>query len=197
MLIEFSDIETYKYVKTEIINKFSLLYKIQGSDLSLKPYLLAAHFDVVPADGQSHNWKFDPFSATTDEGFIYARGSLDDKSSMLGQLEAIRIFLEKNGQPRRTIFLAYGHDEEASGYQGAKSIAKFLGNTSIEFVLDEGTMIVEKVLKGLDTPLAYISSAEKGYLTIKFYVNTTGGHSSMPDPEESPIYIVADAISKY
>lgn len=116
---------------------------------------------------------------------------------MLGHLEALRIFLEKNGQPKRTIYLAYGHDEEASGYQGAKSIAKFLEKTSLEFVLDEGTMIVEKVLKGLDTPLAYISSAEKGYMTVKFYANTTGGHSSMPDPEESSIFIVADAISKY
>ncbi|RMZ96294.1 putative carboxypeptidase PM20D1 [Brachionus plicatilis] len=193
---EFSDIEAYKYAKLDIINNYSLLYKIQGSDLALKPYLLAAHFDVVPADGQNDNWKFDPFSATTDEGFIYGRGTLDDKSSMLGQLEALRIFLKKNGQPRRTIYLAYGHDEEASGYQGAKSIAKFLGNTTLEFVLDEGTMIVEKVFKGLDTPLAYIGSTEKGYLTVKFFVNTTGGHSSMPNPEESAIFIVADAISK-
>lgn len=181
----------------DIINNFSLLYTIKGTDLTLKPYLLAAHYDVVPADGQSDNWKFDPFSASIDEGFIYARGSLDDKSSLLGQLEALSIFLKKNGQPRRTIYLAYGHDEEASGYQGAKSIASFLGNTSLEFVLDEGTMIVEKVLKGLDTPLAYISNAEKGYLTVKFYVNTTGGHSSMPDPEESAIFIISDAISKY
>ncbi|CAF0724852.1 unnamed protein product [Brachionus calyciflorus] len=193
---EFFELESYEFVSFNLINNFSLLYKIEGNDPTLKPYLLAAHFDVVPANVQNDKWKFDPFSAEIDEGFVYARGSLDDKSSMLSQLEAITLFLKNKGQPKRTIFLAYGHDEEISGHQGAKSIADFLKDIKLEFVLDEGTMIVENVLPGLDTPLAYISTAEKGYLTIKFYVNTTGGHSSMPNPDESSIFILADAISK-
>ena len=188
--------ESYKFVDLKLINKYSLLYKIEGTDKSLKPYLLAAHLDVVPANAQSDSWKFDPFSGHIDDGFVYARGTLDDKSSMISQLEAIQIFLKQNGQPKRTIYLAYGHDEEISGYQGANEIAKYLADISLEFVLDEGTMIMENVLKGLDTPLAYISNAEKGYLTVKFYVNTTGGHSSMPDPEDFSIYIVAEAITK-
>lgn len=188
--------ESYKFVNLNVINNFSLLYKIEGIEKNLKPYLLTAHLDVVPANAQNDKWKFDPFSGTLDEGFIYARGTLDDKSSMVGQLEAITMFLKEHGQPKRTIYLAYGHDEEISGHNGAEAIAKFLGDTSLEFILDEGTMIIEDVVPGLDIPLAYISNAEKGYLTIKFYVNTTGGHSSMPDPEESAIFIVSDAISK-
>lgn len=180
-----------------MINQFSILYKIDGIDTRLKPYLLAAHIDVVPANAQSDNWKYDPFSATIDQDFIYARGTLDNKASMIAQLEAIRIFLNKYGQPKRSIYLAYGHDEELSGHNGAEKIANYLGNVSLEYVLDEGTMIIEDIMKGLDKPIAYISVAEKGYLTIKFSVNSTASHSSMPILEESAILIVAEAIKKY
>lgn len=174
-----------------------MVYKIEGSDSSLKPYMFAAHIDVVPAYAKEDNWKFDPFSATIDEGFIYARGALDDKTSMIGQLEALRIFLKKHGQPKRTIYLAYGHDEEISGYNGAKSIATYLANTTFEYVLDEGSMIIGGLIPGLDKPVAYISVAEKGYLTVKFYVNSTGGHSSMPNPDESALFIIGEAIARY
>ena len=56
---EFNDLESYDFVRLELVNNQSLLYTIQGSDDSLKPYLLAAHYDVVPADG--NGWLHDPF----------------------------------------------------------------------------------------------------------------------------------------
>jgi acetylornithine deacetylase/succinyl-diaminopimelate desuccinylase-like protein len=57
-----------------------MLYKIEGKDKSLKPYLVTAHYDVVPADAQ--DWKFDPFSAQVHDNYIYARGSLGIQSSI-------------------------------------------------------------------------------------------------------------------
>ena len=173
-----------------------MLYKIEGSDNKLKPYLLAAHFDVVPAFAQDDNWTHDPFSATIEDNFIYARGTLDDKGSMFGLLEGLRVFLKKNGQPKRTLYLAFGHDEEVTGQNGAKSIAAHLNNTPLEYVLDEGTMIIQGAMPGLEKPMALIATAEKGYLTLKFFVNVTGGHSSMPNSEESSIFILAEAITK-
>jgi carboxypeptidase PM20D1 len=104
--------------------------------------LLAAHIDVVPAKLEDGNWTHEPFSAKIDNAHIYARGTMDDKANMLGQLEAIRIYLKKYGQPKRTIYLAYGHDEEASGLEGAGQMAKLLSNVSLEYVLDEGTMVI-------------------------------------------------------
>ena len=193
---EFKDLESYPYVQFSFVNNYSILYEIKGKRSDLKPYLLAAHFDVVPANAQEDKWTHEPFEANIDDGFIYARGTIDDKSSMLGQLEALRLFLKSNGQPQRTIYLAFGHDEEKLGLDGAKIISNLLSNVSLEYVLDEGTMIIEDIFPELGKPISYISIAEKGYLTVKYYVNVTGGHSSMPNDQESAIYICADAISK-
>jgi carboxypeptidase PM20D1 len=121
---------------------------------------------------------------------------LDDKANMMGQLEAVGYFISKHGQPKRTIYLAYGHDEEVSGAQGAGRIAEFLSGVEMEFIIDEGTMIVEDLFKEMDKPVAIISVADKGYMSVKFYVNTTGGHSSVPNDESSPIFILSESVSR-
>lgn len=66
------------YVKLVEIGPYSLLYAIEGKNRNLKPFLLSAHMDVVPAK-YPERWKHPPFDAFTDEKFIYARGTLDDK----------------------------------------------------------------------------------------------------------------------
>ena len=51
--------ESYEFVKLDMFNNYSMFYKIIGSNPSLKPYLFAAHYDVVPVTGQK--WNYDPF----------------------------------------------------------------------------------------------------------------------------------------
>ncbi|AWM33354.1 M20/M25/M40 family metallo-hydrolase [Hymenobacter nivis] len=46
------------------------------------------------------------------DGYLYGRGTLDDKLSVLGQLEAVDYLLQSNFQPERTVLLAFGQDEE-------------------------------------------------------------------------------------
>ena len=186
--------EKYSFVQLEIVNNFSLLYTIKGSNPNLKPYLLTAHYDVVPTEGQK--WNYDPFAAQIENGYIYARGTIDDKSNMMAQLEAMKTFLKQNGQPVRSVYLAYGHDEEVSGKSGAKQMAKRLENIELEYVIDEGFLILEDVMPEIKRPVAMIGIAEKGYLSVKFSINTTGGHSSMPDREESALFILSEAIYK-
>lgn len=171
------------------------MYKIQGKIPSLNPYLLAAHFDVVPV--VEEEWNHAPFGEINSDGFIYGRGTMDDKGSMIGILEAVDVYLKKNGQPQRTLYLAFGHDEELTGLEGANIIARHLGNITLEYVLDEGTLIVDDLFPELGKPVALVSIADKGYLTLKFSVNTTGGHSSMPDNKNSAIFILAEAITKF
>lgn len=67
-----------KFIQVYDIAEYSLLYAIQGKNPNLKPFLLSAHIDVVPA-GNLSRWKYPPFDAYYDDEFIYARGSLDDK----------------------------------------------------------------------------------------------------------------------
>lgn len=194
-MLEFVSIEKHSFVTFTLINEYSILYKVQGKNPSLNPYLLAAHLDVVPVIEEE--WQYAPFGEINSDGFIYGRGTMDDKGSMISQLEAVDRYLQKFGQPQRTFYLAYGHDEELSGEQGAKNIARHLGNITLEYVLDEGTLIIEDIFPELGKPVALISIADKGYLTIKFTVNTTGGHSSMPDNKNSAIFILAEAITKF
>jgi carboxypeptidase PM20D1 len=109
------------------------------------------------------------------------------------------LFLAKYGQPRRGIYLAYGHDEEISGYGGAFKIVDYLQsrNVTLEYVQDEGNSIVEDLFKNeINRPFGIVAAAEKGYLTIKFSVNSTGGHSAVPDAEHSSIFIMAQAITR-
>jgi carboxypeptidase PM20D1 len=147
---EFNQLESYPFVKLTPVNNYSLLYEVTGSDPSLKPYLLTAHFDVVPAEAQADKWTHDPFDASIHDNFIYARGTMDNKAQMLGQLEALKSFLSQHGQPKRTIYLAFGHDEEISGEEGAKKITDSLRNTTrLEYVLDEGTYNFLRTLKHL------------------------------------------------
>ena len=64
----------------ETVNSYSLLYIIKGTNSTLKPALFLAHIDVVPTTGQ--NWTSDPFDPTIRDGFLYARGTIDDKGSL-------------------------------------------------------------------------------------------------------------------
>ncbi len=66
------------FVQLHNIATYSLLYSIQGKNPNLKPFLLSAHMDVVPA-GNLNRWKYPPFDGHSDKEFIYARGTLDDK----------------------------------------------------------------------------------------------------------------------
>lgn len=185
---------THAGLEKTIINKYSLLYKWNGKNKNLKPALLLAHMDVVPAEGK---WSEDPFSGSIKNKYIWGRGALDDKVSILGILEACESLRKENFQPERTLYFAFGHDEEVMGREGAKNIAAFLKaqNIQAEFILDEGLVITEGIIPGIEQPAALIGIAEKGYLTVNLSANIEGGHSSMP-AHETAIGIVSRALSK-
>ena len=182
----------------EKINTYSLLYKWQGSDASLKPILLMAHQDVVPVDPVTlPGWAHPPFDGVIKDGFIFGRGALDIKSGITAQLEAVEALLKQNYKPQRSVYLAYGHDEEIGGRQGALRIANHLQqqNVELEFVLDEGGSIISGIVPGVAKPVAIIGIAEKGYVSLELSVEEDGGHSSMP-PKQSAIGILSAAIAK-
>lgn len=72
-----------KFITVELVNKYSLLYTVTGSNNGNKlPYLLAAHIDVVPASPD--NWEVDPFAGlVVNNTYIYGRGALDDKGGLM------------------------------------------------------------------------------------------------------------------
>jgi carboxypeptidase PM20D1 len=182
----------------ETVNEYSLLYTWKGQDAGLKPVLLMGHMDVVPVDpGSEKDWTYPPFSGNIAGGYIWGRGSIDDKVNVISVLEAVEHLLAQGFQPQRNIYLAFGHDEETGGQQGAAKIAALLSERGVEleFVLDEGSAIIDGIIPGVAAPVAMIGIGEKGYLTLKLTVSSSGGHSSLP-PSESAIGILSRAIDK-
>lgn len=182
----------FKYLEKEIHGNNALLYKWQGKNTKLRPLVLLAHQDVVPV--VEENWEKDPFSKEIDNEYIWGRGTLDDKGSLISILEAIEKLLEEGIVPERTVYLAFGDDEEVNG-SGARAIAATLKERGVEaeMVIDEGMVITLGVVPMISEPVALIGTSEKGYLSVEITSKFTGGHSSMPQ-SESAISILSKAI---
>ena len=178
-----------------VFNKYSHLFRWQGTNSNLKPIVLMAHLDVVPIASPAL-WSVHPFTTGVKNGIIYGRGSMDDKCSLISILEATEQLLSEGHKPERTIYIALGHDEEVLGKYGAIEIAKHLEKEGVEasFVLDEGMAITQDMMPGLEGEVAMIGVAEKGFLSLELEVHMAGGHSSSPEKETS-IDVLAKAVS--
>ena len=169
----------------ELVGEYSLLYTWKGRDERLKPILLMAHQDVMPVEPETlARWEQPPFEGRITDGYIWGRGAMDDKCTVLGIMEAVEMLSGQGLQPQRTIYLAFGHDEEVGGYGGAAKIAGLLRerNVELEYVLDEGSPIADGFFPGVSQPVALIGIADKGYLSLELSVEAESGHSSMPPP---------------
>lgn len=185
-------------VAHETVGQDALLYEWKGSDSSLPPIVLMGHMDVVPVDpGARSLWKHDPFSGDIADGFVWGRGTLDDKATVMGLLEATETLLTQGFIPKRTIYFSFGADEEEGGAKGAAKIAELLKSRGVKpyFVLDEGGTVVDNAFPGVKPPVAVVGIAEKGYATLELSVRAEGGHSSMP-PRHTAAGILAIAITK-
>jgi len=178
------------------INNFSMIYKWQGTDPSLKPVILMGHIDVVPVEDPA-KWSVPPFSGIIKDGKVWGRGAIDDKISVIGNMEAVELLLKENYTPQRTLYLCFGHDEEIGGRMGAVAIVDYLSRAGVEaeFVVDEGFAITREMIPGMTRDVALIGTAEKGFLTLELSVSIEGGHSSMP-ARETAIDVMANAVVK-
>jgi carboxypeptidase PM20D1 len=188
-------------LKREVIGKYGLLYTWPGSDPQAAPIALLAHQDVVPiAPGTEGDWQVPPFSGSRQDGFVWGRGAWDDKGNLMGILEAVELRVAAGFQPRQTIYLAFGQDEELGGERGAKEIAGLLKERGVHlrWVIDEGLLITEGMVPGLARPAAIVGVAEKGFLTVRLTASATPGHSSMPpvDAASSAIGMLSRALTR-
>jgi len=182
----------------EKINDFGLLYTWKGSDAAAPPYVLLSHQDVVPIEeSTAGDWTHPPFDGVVADGFVWGRGALDDKVGVVAILESVEALLREGFQPRRTVVLAFGHDEEQAGVEGAGGLASALVERGVhaEFVLDEGGPITMGVVPGVRAPVAVVGVSEKGYVTVELTATTPGGHSSTP-PRDTAVSVLARAVER-
>ncbi|MBL7900837.1 MAG: M20/M25/M40 family metallo-hydrolase [Bacteroidia bacterium] len=163
--------------------KGSVLFTLHGKNPKLQPCMFSAHLDVVPVlPKEALMWRFRPYDGIIHKDTLWGRGSQDDKFSVLAILEAVESMLKSDRLPQHTILLAFGHDEETGGHEGAAEIAKWLEKQNIQpaFISDEGLGLTQGIVPGIQKPVALIGISEKGFLSLRLEIRTGGGHSSMP-----------------
>ena len=184
----------HEKAEKRVIEKYALMYKIEGSDPTLKPAMFMGHQDVVPP--QEEGWTYPPFSAEVADGCIWGRGSFDMKSQLVSIFEATEMHLREGKMPKRTMYFCFGHDEEIAG-KGAQAMCKVLKEEGVEFefIFDEGMNPVNASLVGIDGPLALVGVCEKGWVNAKIIAKGTAGHAAMP-PKETTAVSLAKAVVK-
>jgi carboxypeptidase PM20D1 len=170
-----------KHLKLKSESEHNLIYRFTGEDTTALPGLLTAHQDVVSANDVE--WTHPPFAKTLEEGYVWGRGSFDCKLQLIAILEAFELLLQEGKKPKRTWYAAFGCDEEVNGGdKGAILIAEQFERMGLTFslLLDEGGVVSENYIKGIDRPIAVVGVAEKGYMDTLLSCSREAGHSSTP-----------------
>ncbi len=162
----------------------SVLITLPGRDAARQPCLFMSHQDVVPVvPGTEGDWVHPPFSGAIADGYLWGRGSLDIKEQVFGLLEAAELLLRRDAVFGRTVYLAFGEDEETYN-TGAAAVAGLLASrgVTLEFLMDEGGGRIRSGAP-FGAPGVFLSAIdlmEKGYADLELSVRSVGGHSSNP-----------------
>jgi len=173
----------FSQLQVDVIADYSLVITLPGTNNTLKPVLLDSHYDVVPVEpGTEDEWTHAPFAGVVADGYVWGRGAIDDKASVIATMEALEFLLLSGFIPERTLIFSLAHDEEIGGSNGAANIAKYLTaqNIELEFMIAEGGLVVEDNPMLPGQSMAMIALAEKTYVTLTLKAEGDGGHSSMP-----------------
>ena len=175
----------HKTAERTVLSDYGVIYKWKGKNDEFSPdfppVLLTAHYDVVPAD--ESRWSRPPFAAETADGYLWGRGTLDTKNTLMASLEAAESLCSEGFVPQRTVFFAFGGDEEVSGQRGACRSAQWFADKGITFdwMWDEGAITAEGIMPGINSKLSLLGTAEKGQVNILLTAKAAGGgHAAMP-----------------
>ncbi|MFW5738038.1 MAG: M20/M25/M40 family metallo-hydrolase, partial [Spirochaetota bacterium] len=177
---------------------YRLVIELPGANPALDPLLLLAHYDVVDVEeGTEADWTHPPFAGTVDKEFIWGRGALDDKNSLVAALEASERVMVSGRRLERGLVLAFGGDEELMGTNGAAVTATRMREAGrrFHFALDEGAVVAVGMLSSPSKPIALVGIAEKGQLNVAISAETTGGHAAMP-PARTALGKTAAAVAR-
>ncbi len=189
---------THARLQRRVVNQYSLFFEWKGLEPELAPVLFMSHLDVVPVEpGTEAQWTHPPYAGVIDGGMVWGRGALDVKGGVILWLEAVEALLAQGFRPARTIYLAFGHDEEIGGDQGAAAMAARLRDRGVRLALlfDEGGFILNDFPLLPGRTVAQVVTAEKAYLTVRLTARGSGGHSSAP-PRHTAIGRLAGAIHR-
>ena len=153
----------------------NLVARLHGNGKK-RPVLIMGHTDVVTVDPAK--WKHPPFSATREEGYVYGRGTLDDKPSVVaGLMTIIQLKRMKVALDRDVIFLAEAAEEGNGPFGINFMVDKHWSEIDAEYCLAEGGGVVRSAGK---IQFATVSTTEKVAHTVKLIARGVAGHGSIP-----------------
>ncbi len=156
-----------------------------------KALLLVGHLDVVGVD--RNKWSVDPFGGVIKDGYLWGRGSIDDKGMVAANLAAFIALKRGSAHLNRDVIFLATADEEQFGDASLKMlISKYWDKLAAGFAINEGGKVV---LKNGKVQYVGVQVAEKVSVNISVTAKGRGGHASMPT-KENPVVHLAAAIEK-
>jgi acetylornithine deacetylase/succinyl-diaminopimelate desuccinylase-like protein len=172
-------------------NRANLVARLKGNGTK-RPLLILAHTDVVGV--QREKWPVDPFGAIMKDGYIWGRGSRDDKPILAANL-MVMLLLKRSGVAldRDVIFLAEsGEEADLTGVGINFMVDQHFVDIDAEFSLTEGG---GSSFDGKRVTVVNIGTAEKVPARVRLVANGTSGHGSVPRLDNALIHLGA-AVEK-
>ncbi len=168
----------------------NLIARISGNG-SKKPLLIMAHSDTVKVDVSK--WTFPPFSATRNGGYVYGRGTIDDKSNLFAQMMTM-VLLKRTAAKldRDVIFVSEAGEEGASAVGMGYLVSDHFPQIEAETCLAEGGAVIRR---GGVAKYAMVQVMEKRGAGAKLVARGPSGHGSRPT-QSNAIAHLGDAVAK-
>jgi acetylornithine deacetylase/succinyl-diaminopimelate desuccinylase-like protein len=184
-------------IPTEVLSldpkRANLIARIKGNG-SKRPLIIMGHTDVVGVQRETWPQGIDPFAAFRKDGYVWGRGSSDDKSHVASCLMTM-LLLKRFNVPldRDVIFIAESGEEGSANFGIGFLVNQHWSDIEGEFALAEGGQTVSRNGK---VSYVGISTTEKSPRGARLVAHGTAGHGSRPRPDNAILHIAA-AISKF
>lgn len=153
-------------------------------------FVFAGHTDVVPT-GPLEKWNTPPFTPTEKDGFLFARGAADMKSSIAAMVVACEQFLSEIPEPNINLGFLITADEEGPAHDGTVKVIETLEarNEKIDWCLvGEPT--------ATDTVGDVVKNGRRGSLNATLTIHGKQGHVAYPQLAKNPIHLMTKAIDE-
>jgi len=169
----------------------SLMVRYRGTGAG-KPLLIMSHIDVVPVE--TDRWSVPPFDGLVRDGFLWGRGTLDDKGMAAAELETMLLLARHKPKLARDVIFLAEADEEAGGTYGMDYLLeKHPELFDAELVLNEGGLVVWDQQAKIQ--YVAVQTTEKVYQDFTILAHGTAGHSSIP-AGDNPVVRLIQALDR-
>jgi acetylornithine deacetylase/succinyl-diaminopimelate desuccinylase-like protein len=166
-------------------NRTNLVARLKGNG-SKRPLLIMAHTDTVGV--QREKWPVDPFGAVLKDGYVWGRGTTDDKDKLVAILMSM-LLMKRSGAvlERDLIFLAEsGEEADPTGVGIRFMTEKHFEEVDAEFALSEGP---GATMENGRVTTVQITTTEKIPRRVRLVANGTSGHGSIPRLDDAVTHL--------